>query len=43
MFEGKKIATGAYYALVATTGVYYAQNGEVRVCESQKLIFLMFA
>ena len=27
----QEVATGAYYALVATTGVYYAQNGEVRV------------
>ena len=25
------VATGAYYPLVATTGAYFAQNGEVRV------------
>ena len=25
------VATGAYYALVATAGVNYAQNGEFRV------------
>ena len=25
------VASGAYYPLVATTGAYYAQNGEVTV------------
>ena len=25
------VARGAYFPLVATTGVYFAQNGEIRV------------
>ena len=25
------VTTGAYYPLVATTGAYFAQNGEIRV------------
>ena len=37
------IATGEYYPPVATTGAYFAQNDEIRVWESQKLMFLFFA
>ena len=33
----------AYYPVLAATGAYYAQNGEIRVWESQKLICLLFA
>ena len=25
------VATGAYYPLVATTGAYFVQNGEIRI------------
>ena len=37
------VAKGAYYPPVATTGAYFAQNGKIRVEESQKLIFLLAA
>ena len=37
------VATEAYYPVVATTGANYAQNGDVRVRESQKLIYLVLA
>ena len=37
------VSTGAYYPLVVTTGTYYAPNSKIRVQESQKLIFLLFA
>ena len=37
------VATGEYYGPIATTGAYYAENGDFRVCESQKLIFLLVA
>ena len=37
------VATGAYYPTVATEGAYYAENDEIRVRESQKLNFLLFA
>ena len=37
------VATGAYYPPVATTRSIFAQNGEIRVWELQKLISLLFA
>ena len=37
------VATGAYYPPVATEGAYYVKNDEIRVWESQKLIFLLIA
>ena len=37
------VATAAYYPPVGTTGAYFAQNDEIRVRESQKLNFLLFA
>ena len=34
------VVTGAYYPLAATTGAYYAQNGEIREgFTKEKLLF----
>ena len=40
---GSCYATAAYYPPIATTEAYFAQNGEIIVWESQKLIYLLVA